>query len=61
MDPQKCPFADAASRNSLTRFDLGLLKKYKSELDGFDMAAFRSDEKETVKELFGFIDDMSVE
>ena len=55
---QKRPFADAASRNALNRFDTSLLKKYPTELEGFDEDIFRGENNDEVKALFDFIDDM---
>jgi len=53
---QKCPLADASSKNALVKFDSSLLKKYPTELAGFEIEEFGSDEREQVKALVEFID-----
>ncbi|EAL23115.1 hypothetical protein CNBA6400 [Cryptococcus deneoformans B-3501A] len=56
----KRPLSDAPSRNAVTKFESVLLKKWPQILEAFDEDAFRREgaEKEGVKELFGFIDDV---
>ncbi|AAW41180.1 mitotic chromosome condensation-related protein, putative [Cryptococcus deneoformans JEC21] len=56
----KRPLSDAPSRNAVTKFESVLLKKWPQILEAFDEDAFRGEgaEKEGVKELFGFIDDV---
>jgi hypothetical protein len=36
------------------------LKRYPGELEGFNEDVWRADEREEVRELFGFIDDVYV-
>lgn len=57
---QKRPLADASSRNALARFDTAIQKKYPEILNGFNEDTFRGvgEEREDVRELFGFIDDV---
>ncbi len=55
---QKRPFAEAASRNALLRFETSVSKRYSSQLEGFDEDTFRGDGREQVTELFGFVDDV---
>lgn len=47
------------SRNSLSKFQVSLLKLY-PELEGYDEETFRAEgaEREDTKELWGFIDDV---
>lgn len=58
---QKRPLADAASRNALNRFDAAMLKKYPTELEGFDEEAFAAEEREEIKELVAFVDAVYVD
>lgn len=55
---QKCPLAEASSRNALGRFDGVIQKKFPDILDGYSEDTFRAEEREEVTELFGFIDDV---
>lgn len=57
---QKRPVADASSRNALSRFETALQKRFPEILESFDEDTFRSEDKEEVSELFGFIDDVYV-
>lgn len=50
--------ADASSRNAISRFESALQKRFPEVLDAFDEDKFRSEEREEVTELFGFIDDV---
>jgi hypothetical protein len=43
------------SRNALNRFDAALLKKYPTELEGFDEDAFGGADSEEIKALVEFI------
>ncbi|KAL1410056.1 chromosome condensation complex Condensin, subunit G [Vanrija albida] len=56
---EKQPLSDATSRNSLSKFQVSLLKLY-PELEGYDEETFRAEgaEREDTKELWGFIDDV---
>lgn len=53
---QKRPLSDAASRNSLNKFDSVLLKKYPEHLDNFDAEAFAETEDEPIQALVAIID-----
>jgi len=50
--------ADAASRNSIVRFEGAVQKRFPDQLEGYDQDKFRGEENEAVIELFGFIDDV---
>ena len=56
--------ADASSRNAVARFETNIQKKDPKMLDDFDEDAFRAEGqnegRESVQELFGFIDDVYV-
>lgn len=49
---------DAAGRNALLKFDAVLLKRYPEYLEGFNEEAFADDEREDVKEVVEFMDDV---
>lgn len=50
--------ADAVSRNALNRFDAVLLKKYATDLEGFDVEAFATEEKEEIKRIVEFAEEV---
>jgi condensin complex subunit 3 len=56
--PKKRPLSDATSRNALNRFDTAITKKYHDALDTFDHEAYRSQERDEVRALWEFIDDV---